>query len=73
MKIKLKQLDSEAVKAFTETEVGTLLEDIDSKLDLILESQKSMANDIKDMSKDYNKLDNRVERTEIRLDVIETR
>lgn len=39
MTFKPKQLGPNAVKIFNETEVGTLLESIDDKLDLILESQ----------------------------------
>ena len=41
-----KQLDPEAVKIFSETEVGTLLESIDDKLDLILESQNGICDDL---------------------------
>ena len=73
MTFKPKQLDSEAVKIFSETEVGTLLENIDDKLGLILESQNGMRDDIKTMKTDYKQLDNRVIKTEIRLDVIEAR
>lgn len=73
MTFKPKQLDPEAVKVFSETEVGTLIENIDSKLDLILEVQKGVRDDIKDIGRDYKKLSDRVDRTEIRLDVIEAR
>lgn len=73
MTFKPKQLDKDAVKVFSETEVGTLLESIDSKLELILETQQSTRDDIKELRKDYKNLDGRVERTEIRLDTIETR
>ena len=47
MIFKPKQLDPEAVKTFSGTEVGTLLEHIDSKLELILEGQDGMREDIK--------------------------
>lgn len=47
MTFKPKQLDPEVVKTFSETEVGTLLENIDDKLDLILESQTGMRTEIR--------------------------
>ena len=71
MTFKLKQLNSEAVKIFSGTEVGALIENIDSKLDLILEVQTGMRDDIRGIGKDYKKLSDRVDRTEVRLDVIE--
>ena len=41
MTFKPKQLDPKTVKIFSENEVGTLLEDIDNKLELILGEQNS--------------------------------
>lgn len=73
MTFKPKQLDPKAVKAFSETEVGTLIESIDDKLDLILESQTGMRDDIRTLKSDYKRVGNRVDKTEIRLDVIEAR
>ena len=73
MTFKPKQLDPEAVKTFSETEVGTILENIDEKLDLILESQNGMRTDIKTIKSDYKQLDERVSKTEIRLDTVEAR
>lgn len=73
MTFKPKQLDPKAVKAFSETEVGTLIESIDDKLDLILESQNGMRDDIKFIKSDYKHLGERVDKTEIRLDVVEAR
>jgi len=73
MIFKPKQLDPEAVKAFSETEVGTLLESIDDKLGLILESQHGIRDDVKTLKNDYRHIDDRVSKTEIRLDVIEAR
>ena len=49
MTFKPKQLDPEAVTTFSGTEVGTLLENIDSKLELILEGQDGMRSDIRTM------------------------
>lgn len=68
-----KQLDPKAVKIFSETEVGTLLESIDDKLGLILESQSGIRDDVKTLKSDYRHIDDRVSKTEIRLDVIEAR
>jgi len=73
MTFKPKQLDPEAVKTFSESEVGTLLENIDDKLDLILEGQGGMKDDIKIIKNGYKRLDERVSKTEIQLDVIEAR
>lgn len=73
MTFKPKQLDPEAVKAFSETEVGTLLENIDDKLGLILESQHGIRDDVKTLKSGFQHMDNRVSKTEIRLDVIEAR
>lgn len=73
MTFKPKQLDPEAVKIFSETEVGTLLESIDDKIGLILESQNGIRDDVKTMKSGYKHLDDRVGKTEIRLDVIEAR
>ena len=73
MTFKPKQLDPEAVKTFSETEVGALIESIDDKLDLILESQTGMRDDIRTLKSDYKRVGDRVEKTEIRLDVIEAR
>ncbi|OGM99242.1 MAG: hypothetical protein A3C71_01200 [Candidatus Yanofskybacteria bacterium RIFCSPHIGHO2_02_FULL_43_15c] len=73
MTFKPKQLDPEAVKIFSETEVGTLLESIDDKLGLILENQDGIRDDVKTLKNDYRHIDDRVSKTEIRLDVIEAR
>lgn len=73
MTFKPKQLDSEATKVFNETEVGVLLESVDSKLDLILETQKGMRDDIKGIRKDHKDFSNRMDHVEIRLDVVEAR
>ena len=73
MTFKPKQLDPKSIKVFSETEVGALVENIDSKLDLILETQNGIRNDVKDILKDYKNLKERVDHTEIRLDVIEAR
>ena len=73
MTFKPKQLDPKSIKVFSETEVGALVENIDSKLDLILETQNGIRNDVKDIGKDYKNLKERVDHTEIRLDVIEAR
>ena len=73
MVFKPKQLDPNATKVFSENEVGTLLESLDSKIDLILESQEAMSADIKTIKAGFRELTTRVDRTEIRLDVIEAR
>lgn len=73
MIFKPKQLDPEAVKVFSETEVGTLLENIDGKLDLILEGQKGIRDDVRVVKGDYQNLDKRVTKTEVRLDAVEAR
>ncbi|OGN03328.1 MAG: hypothetical protein A2655_00670 [Candidatus Yanofskybacteria bacterium RIFCSPHIGHO2_01_FULL_43_42] len=73
MTFKPKQLDPEAVKVFSETEVGTLLENIDGKLDLILEGQNGICEDIRVVKSGYQSLDKRVAKTEARLDVVEAR
>ena len=73
MTFKPKQLDPKATKVFSETEVGTLLENIDEKIDLILEGQKSMQGDIKAIKNNHQNLNSRVDRVEIRLDVIEAK
>ena len=56
MAFKPKQLDPEAVRPFTGTEVGALLENIDEKLNVILEGQTSVAD--------------RVERLEQKVDMV---
>ena len=58
---------------FSETEVGTLLENIDGKLDLILEGQNGICEDIRVVKSGYQSLDKRVAKTEARLDVVEAR
>lgn len=55
------------------TEVGVLFENVDDKLGLIIESQNGMRDDIRTIKRDYKHIDDRVEKTEIRLDVIEAR
>lgn len=59
MKFKPKQLDSKIVKTFTETEVGSLLENIDEKFDFLVEGQKT--------------LDNRIGRVGTKVDVLGTK
>ena len=56
-----------------QTEVGVLFEDVHDKLDLILESQSGIRDDVKTLKNDYQYVDDRVSKTEIRLDVIEAR
>ena len=56
-----------------QTEVGVLFEDVHDKLDLILESQSGIRDDVKTLKNDYQYVDDRVSKTEIRLDVIESR
>lgn len=73
MSFKPKQLDPKVVKVFTETEVGALLENIDEKLELILEGQSGILADVKTLKTGHKKLSERVDRTEIRLDTIEAR
>jgi len=73
MIFKPKQLDSDIVKTFSETEIGVILENIDEKLDLILESQSGMRSDIKEIKSNYKHIDDRIGKTEIRLDVVEAR
>ena len=55
------------------TEVGALFENIDDKLGLIIESQSGMRDDLKILKTEIKRLDDRVSRTEIRLDVVEAR
>lgn len=55
------------------TEAGVLFEDVHDKLDLILESQSGIRDDVKTIKSNYKHIDDRVSRTEIRLDVIEAR
>lgn len=55
------------------TEVGVLFENVDDKLGLIIESQNGIRDDIKTKKNDYKRLDERVGKTEIRLDIIEAR
>lgn len=55
------------------TEVGVLFENVDDKLGLIIESQNGIRDDIKTIKNDRRRLDERVSKTEIRLDVIEAR
>jgi len=73
MIFKPKQLDSKTVKIFSENEVGTLLEDIDNKLELILEGQDGIKSDIRSTKNNYEQLDERIGRTEVRLDAVEAR
>ena len=73
MTFKPKQLDPKAVKIFSENEVGTLLEDIDNKLELILEGQDGIKSDIRSTKNNYEQLEERVGRTEVRLDTVEAR
>lgn len=63
MTFKPKQLDPKAVKTFSETEVGTPLENIDDKLGLILESQNGIRDDIKTLKNDSRRIDDRVSKT----------
>jgi len=73
MTFKPKQLDPKTVKIFSENEVGTLLEDIDNKLELILEGQDGIKSDIRSTKNNYEQLEERVGRTEVRLDTVEAR
>jgi len=73
MTFKPKQLDPKVIKIFSENEVGTLLEDIDNKLELILEGQDGIREDVGTIKSGYKRLDERVGRTEIRLDAVEAR
>ncbi|OGN08569.1 MAG: hypothetical protein A2750_02085 [Candidatus Yanofskybacteria bacterium RIFCSPHIGHO2_01_FULL_45_42] len=73
MTFKPKQLDPKAVKIFSENEVGTLLEDIDNKLELILEGQDGIKSDIRSTKNNYEQLEERVGRTEVRLDTVGAR
>ena len=72
MTFKPKQLDPKTVQVFSETEVGALVENIDEKLGLILENQQGMKADIKAITHNSKNLSNRIERAEVRLDVIES-
>ena len=55
------------------TEVGVLFENVDDKLGLIIDSQNGIRDDVKTLKNDYRHIDDRVSKTEIRLDVIEAR
>lgn len=56
MTFKPKQLDPKAARVFTGSEVGTLLESIDEKLDVLVEGQKT--------------LDSRLKRVETKVEVL---
>jgi hypothetical protein len=73
MAFKPKQLKPDSIKPFAATEVETLLEDIDNKLDLILEGQIAFRDNLSAVKGDTQRLYKRVERTELRLDAIDAR
>ena len=52
-------------KSFTTTEVGTLLEDINSKFDLLAEGQSGLREDVHGLKEEVNKLAGRMDRLEI--------
>lgn len=67
------QLKATTKRLFTGTEVGTLLEDIDQKLGIISESQQMTDQKLDRFISGQNNLTQRVDRTEIRLDILETK
>lgn len=73
VKAKKLQLKATTKRLFTGTEVGTLLEDIDQKLGIISESQQMTDQKLDRFISGQNNLTQRVDRTEIRLDILETK
>ena len=67
------QLNPKVKKMFTGTEVGALLEDVDQKLGVIIEGQQAMDRKLNTLVKDNHHLDQRVTRSEIRLDTLEAK
>ena|SRR3989344_8889051 len=63
MTFKPKQLDPEAVKTFSESEVGTLLENIDDKLDFLIEGQTGLVGRA-------DRLDSGMTRLEMKVDTL---
>ena len=67
------QLSPDVKRVFTGTEVGALLEDVDQKLVTIIEGQQSIDRKLDTLVKDSHHLDQRVTRSEIRLDTLEAK
>lgn len=76
MTFKPKQLDPEAVKVFSESEVGVLLENIDDRLGVIIESQQLLTGRVDKLDAKVDILtetvgDLQVDMTQVKEDVSE--
>jgi len=70
---KTSQLSEDTKKIFSETEVGTLLEDIDDKLGTIIEGQEMMKRQLKVLAGDTENVKHRLDTVEVRVDAIDSR
>lgn len=74
MSNKLKsQLNPKVKRLFTGTEVGALIEDVDQKLGTIIEGQQTIERKLDTLTANHYRLDERVTRSEIRLDTLEAK
>lgn len=67
------QLNPKVKRLFTGTEVGALIEDVDQKLGTIIEGQQTIERKLDTLTTNHYCLDERVTRSEIRLDTLEAK
>lgn len=67
------QLSARVKRLFTGTEVGALIEDVDQKLGTIIEGQQTIERKLDTLTRNHYRLDERVTRSEVRLDTLETK
>lgn len=64
-------LNPDVIKVFSHTEVGTLIEDVNSNLKILAEGQQAIDQKIDRIAAKQEVHDHRLERLEIRVDTIE--
>lgn len=64
------QLNPKVKRLFTGTEVGALIEDVDQKLGTIIEGQRTIERKLDVLNRNHHQVEQRVTRTEIRLDTL---
>lgn len=67
------QIDPKLKKLFTGTEVAALLEHIDGNVKLVLEGQQAIERKLDRFGTKHDRLEQRVTRSEIRLDTLEAK
>ena len=67
------QLNPKVKRLFTGTEIGALIEDVDQKLGTIIEGQQTIERKLDTLTRSHHHLDERVTRSEIRLDTLEAK